>query len=202
MRITAELIELSSSFINPLGHLQLDLRGNRIAEVENLFITRDSYEVFDLSDNEIEILDNLPLLTHLNELYLCNNSITQIPPSICNLSNLTVLNLQGNKIMDFPQISYLSGIKTLKCLIMIDNPICRTEGYRDRVAAIIPQLVFLDYQKIYSPKESSLLQRKIRVDNSHQNEEFVEELIKKAERAKDISDVKQIEKLLSSGLIK
>ncbi len=42
MRLTAELILSSSSYFNPIKERELDLRGNKIAVIENLGATQVS----------------------------------------------------------------------------------------------------------------------------------------------------------------
>lgn len=51
MKITAELIQQSPQFTNPLNERQLDLRGYKLKLIENLGATLDFYECIDLSDN-------------------------------------------------------------------------------------------------------------------------------------------------------
>lgn len=201
MKITAELLELSASFVNPLGKLQLDLRGNRIIEIENLFITRDGYEVIDLSDNDIEHLDNMPFLQNLKELYISRNSLTELKLEGDNLPNLSVLNLHGNKISNIEQISCLSKIASLKCLILTENPICYIDNYREKVLQTLPQLEILDYQPIYH------LMRKVghkivANENGKSARVILDDLIRKAENAHDVNEIKHIEKLMASGFIK
>lgn len=203
MNITAELLELSPSYINPLGLLQLDLRGNRIREIDNLLITRDAYEVLDLSDNDIEHIDNIPELSNLYEFYLCWNSVIDIQTNISEkLRNLRVLNLQGNKIACITQIECLSELRDLKCLVLTDNPICQLSNYREKILEILPQLEVLDYQlnKDYTRNVHGL-----DCSSNHQPHEAktaLDDLIIKVEATNDINELKRLEKLLASGLIK
>lgn len=202
MKITAEMLELSASFVNPLGLLQLDLRGNRIFELENIFITRDTYEIVDLSDNEIQTLDNIPPLLNLKELYLCDNSIREINIDAQNLPNISVLNLHGNKISSISSISCLSELKSLRCLLLTENPICQLENYRERILETIPQLQVLDFQFTKSSIQNIVSNQKNRADDTNVDRSIMQDLIEKAESAHDITEIKRIEKLLSSGLIK
>ena len=77
-RITPELVLRSPAFLNPLKDRELDLRGNRIAVVENLGVMDNGFDALDLSDNEIAKLDNFPRLTRLRTLLACNNRIASI----------------------------------------------------------------------------------------------------------------------------
>ena len=58
MRLTADLILGARTFINPLKERELDVRGYRIAQIENLGVTKDQFDTLDLSDNEIKKLGN------------------------------------------------------------------------------------------------------------------------------------------------
>jgi len=40
MRLTPELINISPQFMNPLKEREIDLRGNKIALIENLGVTK------------------------------------------------------------------------------------------------------------------------------------------------------------------
>lgn len=62
MKITAELIQQSPQFTNPLNERQLDLRGYKLKLIENLGATLDFYECIDLSDNELRRLNNFTYL--------------------------------------------------------------------------------------------------------------------------------------------
>ena len=49
MRLTADMIARSPAFINPVKDRELDLRGNKIAVIENLAATQDQFDSIDLS---------------------------------------------------------------------------------------------------------------------------------------------------------
>ena len=68
MSLSANLISRSPAFLSPLKDRELDLRGNKIAVIENLAATQDQFDSIDLSDNEIlkvECMACLPRLTQL-----------------------------------------------------------------------------------------------------------------------------------------
>ncbi|MBA0570286.1 hypothetical protein Golob_003964, partial [Gossypium lobatum] len=68
VKLTADLIWKCPHFFNALKERELDLRGNKIAVIENLGATEvcitlfDQFDTIDLSDNEIVKLDNFPYL--------------------------------------------------------------------------------------------------------------------------------------------
>lgn len=78
MRLTAELLAAAPAYMNPLKQREINLRGFKIAHIENLGVTNDEYEVIDLSDNEVTKLDNLPTLARLTMLLLSNNRINKV----------------------------------------------------------------------------------------------------------------------------
>lgn len=78
MKITAELIQQSPQFTNPLNERQLDLRGYKISGIENMGATLNFFECIDLSDNELRKLGNFSYLDRLTSLILTNNRIKQL----------------------------------------------------------------------------------------------------------------------------
>lgn len=98
VKLTAEIIQNSMQFINPVKDRELDLRGKqinwgyispilkrfciyffilgyRIPEIENLGATGDQFDTLDFSDNDIRKLDGFPYLTRLKCLLMNNNRI-------------------------------------------------------------------------------------------------------------------------------
>ena len=57
MRLNADMISRSPAFFNAMKDRELDLRGNKIAVIENLAATQDQFDTIDLSDNEIRKLE-------------------------------------------------------------------------------------------------------------------------------------------------
>ena len=49
MSLSANLISRSPAFLSPLEDRELDLRGNKIAVIENLAATQDQFDSIDLS---------------------------------------------------------------------------------------------------------------------------------------------------------
>eukprot|EP01090_Pellita_catalonica_P012951 TRINITY_DN2961_c0_g1_i1.p1 TRINITY_DN2961_c0_g1~~TRINITY_DN2961_c0_g1_i1.p1 ORF type:complete len:120 (+),score=14.26 TRINITY_DN2961_c0_g1_i1:193-552(+) len=117
MRLTADLILESPSFLNPLQERELDLRGRKIAAIENLGATRDQYDTIDFTDNEIKKLENFPELQRLKMLLLANNKITSIALSFPeNLPNLNHINLANNRIKHLAELKPLTQCKDLSLI--------------------------------------------------------------------------------------
>jgi U2 small nuclear ribonucleoprotein A' len=100
VKITPDLIARSAQFLNPVKEFQLDLRGYKIAAIENLSATNDQFGCIDLTDNTISRLEHLPKLNRLRTLMLVNNRINKIDPDFGeNCPYLESLILTNNKVI-------------------------------------------------------------------------------------------------------
>ena len=77
-RLTAELIGRSPQGLNACDEYELELRGHKIAAIENLGATQNQFDAIDLSDNEVVKLEGFPRLPRLHTLTLCNNRIARV----------------------------------------------------------------------------------------------------------------------------
>jgi len=149
MRLTADLILRSRSYLNPLKEREVDLRGNKIAVIENLGATQDQYDCLDLSDNEINKLDNFPQLNRVKCLLLSNNRISRIGSNLQeSIPNLETLILTNNKINTLSDIDPLETVRSLRYLSLLDNLITKTQHYRLYIIHKLPFLRVLDFRKI------------------------------------------------------
>jgi len=149
MKLTADLISRSGQFINALGERELDLRGNKIAVLENLGATKDQFDVIDLSDNEIKKLENFPLLTRLRSIFINNNRVNRIGSGIeKSLPKLTTLVLNNNHLIELADILPLATVTSLRSLSLLDNQLVRLPNYRLFVIHTLPFLKLLDFKKI------------------------------------------------------
>jgi len=152
-RLTAELIHTSPQFVNPLKQRELDLRGNKIPQIENLGATEDQFEVIDLSDNDIAKLEGFPLLHRLTALFLSNNRLVSIALGLgVKLPNLDTLVLTNNKIESLAELDSLGEIPHLNMLSLLKNPVTSKPHYRWYVIYKCPALKVLDFKKV-SAKE-------------------------------------------------
>jgi len=78
VKMTAEIIQQSYQYTNPIRERELDLRGYKIPVIENLGATLDQFDTIDFSDNDIRKLDGFPLLRRLKSIMLNNNRILYI----------------------------------------------------------------------------------------------------------------------------
>ncbi|KAK5657767.1 hypothetical protein OQA88_2840 [Cercophora sp. LCS_1] len=148
MRLTAELINNSLSYLNPLKEREMDLRGHRIPAIENLGVA-GPHDAFDLTDNDIQILGNFPLSPRVQTLLLARNRIAVIQPSLpANIPNLKNLVLASNNLSELADLDVLAKFARLTHLVLVDNPVTKKEHYRYWVVWRCPTVRFLDYTKV------------------------------------------------------
>ncbi|KAK5551881.1 U2 snRNP complex subunit [Exophiala xenobiotica] len=148
MRLTADLINNSLSYINPLKERELDLRGHKIPTIENLGVAGPQ-DAIDFTDNDIATISNFPLSPRLNTLLFARNRIQGVDKRIAEqLPNLTTLVLTSNHVKELADLEGLSLCGKLTHLSLLDNPVTRKEHYRSYLIWTIPSLRFLDYQKV------------------------------------------------------
>ena len=152
MRLTAETISGADQTLNPSNELTLVLRGQRVALIENLGVTRDQYECIDLSDNDIIKVSGFPRLSRLRTLLLANNQVSRIADdAFTDISGITSLVLSNNKISRLSTLVPISGIRKLERLSLINNPVSREPRYRFFVLHLLQyaeSFRFLDFQKV------------------------------------------------------
>ncbi|RWS20744.1 U2 small nuclear ribonucleoprotein A'-like protein [Leptotrombidium deliense] len=150
MKLTTEILEAASQYINPATRdRELDLRGYKISVIENLGATMDQFDSIDFSDNDIRRLDGFPLLNRLKKLILNNNRISRIGEQLeeC-IPNLDWLILTNNQIQELGDIDPLSGLTKLEFLTLLNNPVTTKKHYRLYVIHKLPALRILDFRKV------------------------------------------------------
>ncbi|EDW73833.1 uncharacterized protein Dwil_GK19667 [Drosophila willistoni] len=149
VKLTPELINQSMQYINPCRERELDLRGYKIPQIENLGATLDQFDTIDLSDNDLRKLDNLPHLPRLKCLLLNNNRILRINEGLGEVApNLTSIILTGNNLQELCDLEPLTGFKKLDTICLLINPVSTKPNYREFMAHKFPQLRLLDFRKI------------------------------------------------------
>ncbi|KAH8912240.1 L domain-like protein [Coniochaeta sp. PMI_546] len=148
MRLTAELINNSLSYLNPLKERELDLRGHRIPNIENLGVAGPQ-DCIDFTDNDIQVLGNFPLSPRIRTLLLARNRVSVIQPALPTaIPNLRNLVLASNNLAELSDLDVLGKFARLTHLVLLDNPVTKKENYRYWVLWRCPTVRFLDYQKV------------------------------------------------------
>ena len=160
MRLTVEVLAGCRVWLNPLLQRELDLRGYKIPEIENLGACRDQVDAINLVDNEIEVLGNFPKLKRVRVLLMCNNRISRIEGQNIGkaLPNVETVNLASNRLALLSEIDELAGLTSLSTLILVDNPVTLRKHYRLYAIHKLPSLKHLDFKKI-KPNERELAAR-------------------------------------------
>ncbi|XP_074580102.1 U2 small nuclear ribonucleoprotein A' [Curcuma longa] len=149
VRLTADLIWKSPHFFNVIKERELDLRGNKIAVIENLGATENQFDTIDLSDNEIVKLENFPYLNRLGTLLINNNRITRINLNLGEfLPKLHTLVLTNNRLVNLVEIDPLASLPKLQFLSLLDNNITKKPNYRLYVIYRLKKLRLLDFRKV------------------------------------------------------
>ncbi|KAG9245016.1 leucine-rich repeat-domain-containing protein [Calycina marina] len=148
MRLTAELIQNSLSYLNPLKERELDLRGHKIPAIENLGVA-GQHDAIDFTDNDITVLGNFPLSPRIRTLLLARNRIASIQPTLANaIPYLTTLVLTANNVAELADLDGLTQFKFLAHLSLLENPVIGKEHYRYYVLWRCPSIRFLDFKKV------------------------------------------------------
>uniref|UniRef100_T1J1S4 Dynein axonemal assembly factor 1 homolog n=1 Tax=Strigamia maritima TaxID=126957 RepID=T1J1S4_STRMM len=125
---------------------RLNLDNNLIEKIEGLdFLVNLKW--LDLSFNNIEVIAGLNNLINLEDLSLFNNRIRKLE-NIENLQKLQVLCIGNNKLDELDNLIVVRRLKSVKTLNANGNPLATNPSYRSFVAALVPQIVYLDYRRI------------------------------------------------------
>eukprot|EP01061_Rhynchopus_euleeides_P014428 TRINITY_DN25003_c0_g1_i1.p1 TRINITY_DN25003_c0_g1~~TRINITY_DN25003_c0_g1_i1.p1 ORF type:complete len:215 (+),score=74.46 TRINITY_DN25003_c0_g1_i1:71-715(+) len=149
VRLTADLIQKCPQYMSPLKEREIDIRGHKIPEIENLGALMDQFDAIDLSDNDISVLGNVPVMKRVRTVMLHNNRIDSIAAGLCHyLPNLTNLVMHNNHLKTFEQLVPLSDLPSLERLSLLDNQVTKMPDYRLFVISRLPRLKQLDFQKV------------------------------------------------------
>lgn len=177
VKLTPELINQSMQFINPCRERELDLRGYKIPQIENLGATLDQFDTIDLSDNDLRKLDGLPYLPRLKCLLLNNNRILRIGEDLQEcVPNLNSVILSGNNLQELGDLEPLAQLPNLETICLLMNPVSTKPYYREYMAYKFPHLRLLDFRKI-KQKDRKAAQEYFR---SKQGKEMLKDIAKKS----------------------
>ena len=141
-KLTPELIFTKINNNDPKNIRILNIWGNQISDI-SILSSFPSLEKINLNSNQIEDISALKNLTNIRELYL-----------------------KENQIKDWNQIEYLKNNKKLEKLNLINNPICNSVNYFQKIIEILPQLKEIDN---ISTKN---LKSKLNINNNNYNNNY------------------------------
>jgi len=189
VKITAELIEQSPQYTNPLRDREIDLRGCKISVIENLGATLDQFDCIDISDNDIKKVEGFPLLKRMRMLLLNNNRVCRFEENLeQSLPHLNTIILTNNNLQELADIDPLSTVKTLEHLSLLRNPVTNKQNYRQYVIHKLPQVRVLDFQRI-KQKERNAAKKMF---TGKKGEMLKKEIAAKRSRTFEVKDVSEV----------
>ncbi|XP_786893.3 leucine-rich repeat and guanylate kinase domain-containing protein [Strongylocentrotus purpuratus] len=123
----------------------LGLAHNNISVIEKL--DHLPLRFINLRCNQISIIENLDTLTRLQYLDLSGNEINSLE-GLQKCALLETLDLENNQVADITDLQYIEGLKLLRHLTLLRNPIQDIEDYRLSLLFRIPQMVELDRHRV------------------------------------------------------
>ncbi|KAJ1998618.1 U2 snRNP complex subunit [Coemansia thaxteri] len=150
MKLTADLISNSPTYINAIKDRELNLSDNNIAVIENLGATRDLNDSLNLCHNCIRILGNFPTLARLKCLYLADNRIAAVERDLSQfLPNLHTLVLSNNDVGDLVDLEPLRLFDSLEILSLVNNPVVsKTNARLWCIWRLSSSLRVLDFERV------------------------------------------------------
>jgi len=186
VKLTPELINSSMQFINPCRDRELDLRGYKIPQIENMGATLDQFDTIDFSENDLRKLDNFPYLPRLKCLLLNNNRIIRVADNLNEyLPNMDSVILTGNNIQELCDLDPLTHLPKLETLSLLMNPIANLPNYREYVVFKFPNLRLLDFRKIKRKERAQAIE----MFKSKPGKEILKEVARKAKLAPSIQAI-------------
>jgi len=228
VKLTPELINSCMQFINPCRDRELDLRGYKIPEIQNLGATLDQFDTIDFSDNDLRKLGGFPFLQRIKCLLLNNNRIARLSDDLSEtLPNIESLILTGNNLQELSDIDPLAKLQNLTVLSLLTNPIASKKFYREYVIFKLPNLRLLDFKKIkqkerqeanafFKSKKGKELQKEIQkkarlslanandLSNKpkvHANTADIQKIREAISKARSLQEVERLTKMLQTGQI-
>ena len=122
---------------------ELKLSGSAIESLRDLGTDWNNLEVLWLVRTGLTEIDGLSAFSKLKELYCAFNSIKNLSALMFH-ENIQVLDIEGNKLEDWDEVEYLRDCSSLWSVNFEGNPIVKSLDYRQKVFAILEQIMVLD----------------------------------------------------------
>jgi hypothetical protein len=127
---------------------KLRLNNSIIPSVRDIGCTLVNLRFLSLARCNLSSLDGIATISqNLEELYLAFNQITDVC-DLMGMDQLKIIDLEDNQIADISNIEILNLCTGLKALTLIGNPAANISDYVQRVRTLLPQLGYLDEQRI------------------------------------------------------
>jgi hypothetical protein len=149
--------ELTLSFLGDTfpSVRKLRLNNSVIPTVRDIGCTLVNLRFLSLARCNLTSLDGIATISqNLEELYLAFNKLTDVC-DLMGMDSLRIIDLEDNLLTDISNIEILNLCTGLKALTLAGNPATDIPDYVERVKSLLPQLSYLDEQRI-KPKRKAL----------------------------------------------
>ncbi|KAJ2662071.1 U2 snRNP complex subunit [Coemansia sp. RSA 1199] len=159
MKLTADLVAASPSYINAIKEYELDLSNNHITQLENLGSTRNLYDALNICTNTVRILGNFPSLPRLLSIYASDNRIASIDRAIAtSIPNVRTLVLTGNDLRELSDLEPLREFAHLEYLSVAGNPVASVTYARLWCVWRFASLKVLDFERVTEKERKEALE--------------------------------------------
>ncbi|CAM4680212.1 unnamed protein product [Leuciscus chuanchicus] len=132
----------------------LELRGNSLETTDGIYLPNLHH--LNLAQNNLKRLEGLEKLEHLKTLHLRDNQLETLDGLSPNMKCLQYLNVRGNLISSMRALRNLVSVgQTLTALVLLENPLAKTDDYRMYVISHLSQLERLDKDPITAEEKSA-----------------------------------------------
>lgn len=150
----ADTRELTLSFLGDMfPHLRkLRLNNSIIPSIRDVGCSLSNLRFLSLARCNITSLDGISTISSkIEELYLAFNQISDVC-DLLGMDRLKIVDLEDNMITNLDAIGILTASPKLQALTLSGNPAANDEKYREKVAKLLPNLVYLDEKRL-KPKQ-------------------------------------------------
>ncbi|EAY14340.1 Leucine Rich Repeat family protein [Trichomonas vaginalis G3] len=142
--------ELTLTFLGEMfPNLQkLRLNNSIIPSVRDIGCELVNLRFLSLASCNLTSLDGISTLSHnLEELYVAFNQITDFC-DLLGMERLRIVDFEDNLIENLEDIEILTTSPQLQALTLAGNPAAKVPDYREKVAKLLPKLVYLDEKRL------------------------------------------------------
>ncbi|KAG0274766.1 hypothetical protein BGZ96_004110 [Linnemannia gamsii] len=99
-----------------------------------------------MSSSQCTSLEGFPPLPLLRSLHLADNNLSSGFEALAeaDLQSLVLLDLTANNIAEAAALAPLDALENLQHLMLEGNPVSETQGFREAIFEVLPQLISLD----------------------------------------------------------
>lgn len=150
LETVVDTTELTLSFLGEMFPRLEKLRLNNsiMTSVRDIGCTLKNLRFLNLARCGLTSLDGLGGLSgNLEELYVAYNKITDVCDLI-GMEKLKIVDLEANLLTDINQMEILKTAPNITALTLAHNPMSECDDYREKIAELIPSLIYLDEKRI------------------------------------------------------